>query len=71
MGRTKQAESDRAAKRAKLDDDDDSDTHSASSDGSVSLLDSDASDAGNESSSVAKGVSKDDLARKSSSASTR
>ena len=69
MGRSKQAESDRAAKRAKLDDDDDSDTHSASSDGSVSLLDSDASDAGNESSSVAKGVSKDDLVSKSASAS--
>ena len=75
MGRTKQAESDRAAKRAKVTEkegaDDDSDAHSVTSDGSFSFVDSDEGELTNESSSNVEVVSKDGLARKSSSASTR
>ena len=75
MGRTKQAESDRAAKRAKLTEregtDDDSDAHSVTSDGSFSLADSDEGELTNEPSSNIEVVSKDGLARESSSASTR
>jgi hypothetical protein len=71
MRRAKQAESERAKKRAKTSDKEepasDSDSHSDSSDGPVSLIDSDDDKLTTKSSSTAEVVSKDDLARESSS----
>ena len=71
MGRTKPADDERAKKRAKTsgkeDAADESDCHSDSSDDSVSLIDSDEGELSNKPSPAVEVVSKDDLARKSSS----
>ena len=71
MGRTKPADDERAKKRAKTGDKedaaDDSDSHSDSSEGSVSLIDSDEGELSNKPPPAVEVVSKVDLARKSSS----